>query len=269
MDQIKIGKFIADLRKEQNMTQLDLATKLGITDRAVSKWENGRGMPDLSLLKPLCEILSISINELLNGERITIDETPEITDKNMIGMLSEREREIKKRRNITIITILLGVLTAILLTTHSIMFSVQLIATLRGDGFSFDAAHYTHKAEKTAKYISDGNYEKASKLISFPEGDRHKAETEWCSAMKTMSETLIIEHFSTSRMIEEDEFISGKAILIVCEWKSGKKFVFDVNFALQNGGLAFAVSTTGIDEGELKSQIAKQINDALSTWYAG
>ena len=68
MNQEKIGRFIAELRKEKNMTQVDLANKLGITDRAVSKWENGRGMPDLSLLLPLCDTLNISVNELLSGE---------------------------------------------------------------------------------------------------------------------------------------------------------------------------------------------------------
>ena len=70
MNQEKIGKFIAKLRKEKNMTQIELAESLGITDRAISKWENGRGMPDLSLLTPLCEKLGVSINELLSGERL-------------------------------------------------------------------------------------------------------------------------------------------------------------------------------------------------------
>ena len=70
MDQIKIGKFILELRKEKNMTQQELANVLGVTDRAISKWENGRGLPDLSLLKPLCDTLNITINELLSGEKL-------------------------------------------------------------------------------------------------------------------------------------------------------------------------------------------------------
>lgn len=68
MNQIKIGKFISKVRKEKKLTQKQLAEKLGITDRAISKWENGKSMPDLSLLKPICNILDISINELLSGE---------------------------------------------------------------------------------------------------------------------------------------------------------------------------------------------------------
>ena len=70
MNQEKIGKFISTLRKEKKITQKQLAEKLGITDRAVSKWENGKSMPDLALLKPLCNILNISINELLCGEYV-------------------------------------------------------------------------------------------------------------------------------------------------------------------------------------------------------
>ena len=70
MDQIKIGKFISNVRKEKKLTQKQLADKLGITDRAISKWENGKSMPDLSLLKPICDVLEISINELLSGEKI-------------------------------------------------------------------------------------------------------------------------------------------------------------------------------------------------------
>ena len=70
MNQEKIGKFILELRKEKNMTQQELADKIGVTDKAISKWENGRGMPDLSLMKPLCTALGITINDLLSGEKI-------------------------------------------------------------------------------------------------------------------------------------------------------------------------------------------------------
>ena len=69
MNQEKIGKLIAEIRKEKDMTQTDLANKLGITDRAISKWENGRGLPDISLLQNVSEILGITITELLSGER--------------------------------------------------------------------------------------------------------------------------------------------------------------------------------------------------------
>ena len=88
MNQEKIGKFIAYLRKEKDMTQVELADKLGITDRAISKWENGRGMPDLSYIQPLCEILEISINELLNGERINDNQYQEKSEEIIVDTIT-------------------------------------------------------------------------------------------------------------------------------------------------------------------------------------
>ena len=86
MDQEKIGKFIAELRKEKNMTQQELADKLGVTDRAISHWENGRRLPEYSLLKDLCCILSISINELFSGERISNGDYKKKADENFIKL---------------------------------------------------------------------------------------------------------------------------------------------------------------------------------------
>ena len=72
MDQLKIGKFIAECRKQKQLTQLQLADKLGITDKAISKWERGIAMPDTSIMLELCNILGISVNELLNGVKYVI-----------------------------------------------------------------------------------------------------------------------------------------------------------------------------------------------------
>ena len=83
MDQEKIGKFILELRKDKKMTQQELAYKIGVTDRAISKWENGRGMPDISLMKPLCEILDITLNELISGEKIDKKEYQKKSDENI------------------------------------------------------------------------------------------------------------------------------------------------------------------------------------------
>ena len=109
MEQEKIGKFIAKLRRGKNMTQIDLADKLGITDRAISKWENGRGMPDLSLLPPLCEILDVSINELLSGARLDKKDYQEKFEENIINTIDYTNKNIKKTKNI-FITILLVIL---------------------------------------------------------------------------------------------------------------------------------------------------------------
>ena len=73
MDQIRIGKFIAECRKKENLTQMQLAEKLSVTDKAVSKWERGISLPDSSIMLELCEILNINVNELLNGEKISME----------------------------------------------------------------------------------------------------------------------------------------------------------------------------------------------------
>ena len=82
MDQEKIGKFIASCRKKQNLTQMQLAEKMNVTDRAVSKWERGKAMPDSSIMLELCGVLKISVNELLSGEEIEMENQNKELEKN-------------------------------------------------------------------------------------------------------------------------------------------------------------------------------------------
>ena len=91
MNQIKIGKFIAECRKKNNLTQMQLAEKLNITDRAISKWENGKGMPDSSLMLDLCHELKISVNELLCGELIEMNNYNEVAEKTLLEMAQKEE----------------------------------------------------------------------------------------------------------------------------------------------------------------------------------
>ena len=93
MNQEKIGKFIAKLRKEKNMTQQELADMLNVTDRAVSHWENGRCLPDISLFKSICEIFNISINELISGEKITKENYKEESDNNILNVITTTEKK--------------------------------------------------------------------------------------------------------------------------------------------------------------------------------
>ncbi len=97
MDQIKIGKFIAECRKNQNLTQGKLAEKLNITDRAVSKWETAKAMPDSSIMLELCDILKISVNELLSGEKIDMENNEQKNEQLLLEMAKEIE---KKNRTI-------------------------------------------------------------------------------------------------------------------------------------------------------------------------
>ena len=95
MDQLKIGKFIAECRKKANLTQMQLAEKLGITDKAVSKWERGVAMPDTSIMLELCDILSISVNELLSGEKINMENDNQKTEQLLLDMAKELEKKNK------------------------------------------------------------------------------------------------------------------------------------------------------------------------------
>ena len=96
MDQIKIGKFIAECRKKNNLTQMQLAEKLNITDRAISKWENGKSMPDSSIMLELCNELKISVNELLSGVMIEMKDYNQIAEKNLLEMAKKEEVQNKK-----------------------------------------------------------------------------------------------------------------------------------------------------------------------------
>ncbi len=96
MDQIKIGKFIASCRKEKNLTQAQLAEKLGITDRAVSKWETAKSMPDTGLMPELCELLDISVNDLLSGEKLNFME--DYRKNAELNLLALKEMEEVKNR---------------------------------------------------------------------------------------------------------------------------------------------------------------------------
>ena len=95
MDQVKIGKFISERRKEVNITQMQLAEKLGITDRAVSKWETGKAMPDSSIMLELCDILCISVNELLSGEKINMENNNQKNEQLLLDMATELEKKDK------------------------------------------------------------------------------------------------------------------------------------------------------------------------------
>lgn len=129
MNQENIGKFIAELRKENNMTQQQLADKLGVTDRAVSNWENGRRLPDISLLKELSEIYDITIDEIIYGKRIEKEEKIEILEKNMINIYTTRKK-IENLKILTEILICAGIVITITLTSMISQTLNQKIITL-------------------------------------------------------------------------------------------------------------------------------------------
>ena len=95
MNQIKIGRFIAECRKKNNLTQMQLAERLGITDRAISKWENGKSMPDTSIMLDLCKELKITVNDLLSGEKINMENNNQKNEQLLLDMAKEVEQKNK------------------------------------------------------------------------------------------------------------------------------------------------------------------------------
>ena len=110
MDQIKIGKFISKCRKEKKMTQAQLAEKLNITDRAVSKWETGRGMPDSSIMLELCNELGITVNELLCGERLKMDDYNLKFEENLLAVQKEKEESDRRMLKLEMV---IGIISSI------------------------------------------------------------------------------------------------------------------------------------------------------------
>ena len=100
MNQEKIGRFISQCRKDKKMTQSELAEKLGVTDKSIGNWENGRNMPDLSLFKPLCDELGITINDLLSGEKIGKEKYQEKFEENIVNTIDYSSKRINKYNNV-------------------------------------------------------------------------------------------------------------------------------------------------------------------------
>ena len=114
MNQEKIGKFITKCRKDKKMTQSELAEKLGVTDKSVGNWENGRNMPDLSLFKPLCDELGITINDLISGENISKDKYQEKFEENIVNTIDYSTKKINKYSNVVgLLLIIFGLFISI------------------------------------------------------------------------------------------------------------------------------------------------------------
>lgn len=122
MDQIKIGRFIAEMRKEQQLTQRQLSEQLDISDKTISKWETGKGLPEVSLMLPLCEILHINVNELLSGERLSTQEYYRKAEENMMNLVREKEESKKK---LILSAAVAGLCTAMLLICTMISIYVE------------------------------------------------------------------------------------------------------------------------------------------------
>lgn len=137
MDQIMIGKFIAEERKTKKYTQRELADKLSISDKTISKWERGNGFPEVSLLLPLCNELEITVNELLSGERLQAMDYKKKAEENMVNLVKEAQ-ESKKKIIMSAMVSVLVIVAAVPLFVVAGMFEMQVWARvlLMGIGFA-------------------------------------------------------------------------------------------------------------------------------------
>ena len=141
MDTIKIGKFIARTRKQHNMTQRQIADLLFISDKTVSKWECGKGLPDVSLMIPLCGILQITVNDLFAGEKDSENDYSEKVEDNIIALVEENDKIIKELRFrgwLTVILgafVLMGVIYASKVLADNGLYGIPQIATAGMSGF--------------------------------------------------------------------------------------------------------------------------------------
>lgn len=156
MDQIKIGRFIAECRKKQNLTQMQLAEELEITDRAVSKWENGKSMPDSSIMLDLCRLLKISVNDLLNGEVVIMENYNEKTEQLLLEMVKQKEENDKRLFSLEI---LIGIFSVIIICGATLAASYlniadwgRIIIIVAGFIFCIIGVGYCIKIEQRAGY---------------------------------------------------------------------------------------------------------------------
>ena len=156
MDLIKIGKFIATQRKINNFTQLTLAEKLNITDRAVSKWERGKSLPDASIMLELCNLFGITVNELLLGEKIKMNDYNKELEKTLLEMVKQKEESDKRMLRLEII---MGIVSIIPLLVSAIITlivpmeeSLVLLITLTSIIPLLIATPFAIKIEQTAGY---------------------------------------------------------------------------------------------------------------------
>ncbi len=125
MNQEKIGRFIAQCRKQNGFTQASLAEKLGITDRAVSKWENGKSMPDASIMLELCGLLKINVNELLMGEHVAMENYKEIAEQNLIEMRKQEEQANKRLMSAEYFLVTLAVIASLAMIIIGILLAAE------------------------------------------------------------------------------------------------------------------------------------------------
>ena len=156
MDQIKIGKFISERRKAAGLTQMQLAERLNITDRAVSKWETGKSLPDSSIMLALCDVLKITVNDLLSGEVVTMDHYNKELENNLLEVVKEKERADRRLLSLEIVVgvLCVAVMLALAMFASFVMMEewLRILLILIGLTPLLVATPFMLRIEQTAGY---------------------------------------------------------------------------------------------------------------------
>ncbi len=237
MDSKKIGGFIAERRKALGMTQLELANRLNITDRAVSKWENGRGMPDISLIKPLCEELEITVNDLLSGEKLQENQIEAKSEENIINTLSFTNKKQKNYKKIIIAAIIITLLPIITLFS---LFCIDMHRMKNNESVFFSTWGYSYappidlNSEKiefaVEKYIADIN----NKDYLHYENEKYFA----ASNVYLIEETREKQEYNVYAWVLCESYYQAEN----CEVKEGSGFSCPYKFIVKRNGDIYSVS---------------------------
>ncbi len=260
MNITRCGTFIATLRKEKGMTQKQLADRLGVTDKAISRWETGKGLPDADSMLGLSALFDVTINELLCGERAKV---PQDSEETLVEVLSLADKEKEKHHRLRTVFV---VVCAVFL----FLFGVLIVDDLTtGGGTTLSSVSATVKARRIARRIENGRFEAAADAIGFSGRDRRIAEGEWCEAMHAAFDgTLEVTSFDVRPLAEEDQFISGTAQLRVYDPVTEEGFMFEIGVASQDG-IAFGHVECVTGDTVRGEEIARVITNALCTYNAG
>ena len=230
MDQEKIGKFIQKLRKEKELTQQELANKLNVTDRAVSKWETGRGLPDLSIIKPLCEELDISINELLSGEKLNKKEYNEKLEENIektIEYTNDKIKNIKNNINITLIVIGTIISLVLLDTAQALLFKNSPLIGIR-DEYLSDADSYVDKGILVNTYycVKEKDIVEVKVLFKTTKFDCPIDKADMCPPWPNIVPTMDFEESKRMKMTIKEGTLNKDGVTVIIKDLSGERQTF-------------------------------------------
>ena len=166
MDLEKIGKFIAKARKLKNLTQQELADILGVSDRTIGNWENGRNMPDLSLFKPLYQELDITLNDLMSGEKVREKELEEKFEENIENTIKYSNKKVKRVKKISI---LVAIIIGLILSTLGVLFAIDVTRMRNNEPVFFSTWGFKYAPPVN---IDDVNIEKVIKDYLIKEDER-------------------------------------------------------------------------------------------------